>query len=197
MMAIYNSIFPIEEGIRKQTAGKKVSFFGSTDLVPSEVDLLLPSYFHWFGNSICNYCRLAGYVVARETGTLTDTDIQPEPARKKIKAACDGYVKTLEGFAEVLRWRNKVSAHFALTDPRNEDNIATLEASIVYPVGFDAGRFRTGTMISFKGYGQVTHESDIPNWSVTEVFETLASRFWPDVVFSRTDALQEHPARKF
>lgn len=141
-------------------------------------------FFHWFGNSLCNYARLTGYIVARERGHVTDADLQLDPERKKIKAACDNYVKTLPEIQKVLKWRNKVSAHFALTDPRKDDNIATLDESIIYPAGFDDGRFRTGTMILCKGDDSAIHESDIPRWSLTETFEVLINRFWPDVTLN-------------
>jgi hypothetical protein len=128
---------------------------------------------------------LTGYIVAREQGHITDIDLQLEPERKKIKKACDNYVKTLPEIQEVLKWRNKISAHFALTDPRKDDNIATLEASIIYPVGFEVDRFRTGTMIFSRGDSTVNHESEIPRWSLTELFEELINRFWPDVTLNK------------
>lgn len=184
MMALYNNVRPVEVGILEKKAGKKVFFFGEVDLVPKEIDVLLPSFFHWFGNSLCNYARLAGYIVAREQGHVTDADLLHEPERKKIKAACDAYVKNISELKEVLKWRNKVSAHFALTDPRQEDNIATLEASIVYPVAFEMDRFRTGTLIFSKGDGATNYDSDIPRWSLTEAFEFLIDRFGPDLTIN-------------
>lgn len=184
MIALYNNVRPVEAQILQKTQGKRVFFFGESSLVPSEIDRLLPCFFHWFGNSLCNYARLTGYIVAREQGYVTDADLQLEPERKKIKEACDNYVKTLPEIQEVLKWRNKVSAHFALTDPRKDDNIATLEASIIFPVGFEIDRFRTGTMILSKGDNTVNHESEIPRWSLTEIFEQLINRFWPDVVLN-------------
>lgn len=184
MIALYNSIRPTEAQIFQQTQGKQLFFFGENDLVPPEINNLLPCFFHWFGNSLCNYARLTGYIVAREQGHVTDADLQLEPERKKIKEACDDYVKALPEIQEVLKWRNKVSAHFALTDPRKDDNIATLEASIIFPVGFETDRFRTGTMILSKGDSSVSHESEIPRWSLTEIFEQLINRFWPDIVLN-------------
>lgn len=184
MIALYNSVRPIEVQILQKTQGSKVFFFGQSDLVPPEIDNLLPCFFHWFGNSLCNYARMTGYIVAREQGHVTDADLQLEPERKKIKEACDNYVKTLPEIQEVLKWRNKVSAHFALTDPRKDDNIATLEASIIYPVGFEDDRFRTGTMIFSKGDSTVSHDSEIPRWALTEIFEELIKRFWPDVTLN-------------
>ncbi len=185
MIALYNNVRPVELEILSQTQGKKVFFFGQNELVPEHIDNLLPCFFHWFGNSLCNYARLTGYIVARKQGHVSDVDLQLQPERKKIKEACDSYVKALPEIQEVLKWRNKVSAHFALTDPRKDDNIATLEASIIYPVGFEEDRFRTGTMIFSKGDSAVTHDSEIPKWSLTELFEELINRFWSDVTINK------------
>jgi hypothetical protein len=181
MIALYNSVRPTEIHISKQKNGKNLFLFGSNDLVPQQIEIMLPSYFHWFGNSLCNYARLTGYIVAQEQGHVSNNDMQLEPARRKIKKACDAYVQGLPEIQEILRWRNKVSAHYAITDPRKDDNIATLDASIIYPVGFAEERFRTGLMIFSQGNNNETYDSEIPKWSLTELFENLINRFWPDV----------------
>jgi hypothetical protein len=152
--------------------------FGNNPNLPQEINHLLPCFFHWFGNSICNYARLVGLIVAKEQGEITEEDLQFEPEREKIRIACNNYIKSIPELEEVLKWRNKVSAHFALTDPRKEDNIATLEASIIYPVGFENGRYRTATMTFSRGDNEVNYDSEIPKWSLTEIFEILENRFW-------------------
>ncbi len=175
MIALYNNVRPIEVQILQTQ--REIFFYGHNNSVPPEINNLLPCFFHWFGISLCNYARLAGYIVAKEQGHLSNADLQPEPKSEKIKKACNNYVNSLPEIQEVLKWRNKVSAHFALTDPRPEDNIATLEASIIYPIGFENKRFRTGTMI----FTINDSDSEIPSWSLTETFEILINRFWPDV----------------
>jgi len=183
MNSLYDKIRPIELEILQKAQGTTHIFFGRNVLVPSEINKMLPCFFHWFGNSLCNYARLTGYIVAREEGNITEADLQLEPERNKIKKACDNYIKSLQEIQEVLKWRNKVSAHFALTDPRKDDNIATLEASIIYPVCFEKDRFRTGTLIYSKGSGTTNYTSEIPRWSLTEIYEELKNRFWPDSTF--------------
>ena len=93
-------------------------------------------------------------------------------------------VKNVIEIKEVLLWRNKIAAHFAITDPRKDDNIATLEASLFYPAIFDNERYRTGAMIFSRGQENISVESNIPYWSPTEVFELVAKRFMPDVNFN-------------
>lgn len=180
LLALYNSVKPLELSINEKHSG--LSFFGhNPELIPDESYFMLPSIYHWFALSIVNYSRLVGYIVARDQGHVTDADLQLKPERVKIKKACNAYIESLSDIKEVLKWRNKVAAHYALTDPRPDDNISTLEASIIYPVSFDDGRFRTGMWIYSKGEGL---DSEIPSWSLTEIFELLSKRYWPDIEFN-------------
>src|SRR5690606_38971771 len=127
MMALYNTVKPIEVEIQRIHQGSQVMIIGENQYVPDNLRDLLPCFFHWFGNSVCNYARLNGYIVARELNHISDEDLELEPAREKIRKACNNYVYNIPELKEVLKWRHKVSAHFALTDPRKDDNIATLE----------------------------------------------------------------------
>jgi hypothetical protein len=189
LIVLYNTVRPIETEIinRHKAAGKKVMFYGhfsDNSTIPAEIYDILPCYFHWFGTSVCNYTRLVGLIVAKEQGHITDADLQLEPKRRIIKEACNNYVNNVLELQEVLKWRNKVAAHFALTDPVKNDNIATMEASIIYPVGFEHTRFITGFFTSAKSDATTTYESEIPRWSLTEIFEILVDRFWPDVTIT-------------
>lgn len=187
MILLYNNIKPTELALVKkyEEEGKDVLWFGRSPDIPENLFKLLPCFFHWFGNSLCNYARLAGYIVAREQNNINEKDIQFEPNRVVIKNACDAYQKNLLEIQEVLKWRNKVSAHFALTDPRRDDNISTMEASIIYPVSFEIDRFKTGSWIFSRGNETSNHTSEIPIWSLTQVFEIMANRFWSDLVFNQ------------
>lgn len=184
LIELYNQVRPVELKILEENHGSKIIFFGNSERVPEHIYRLLPCFFHWFGNSVCNYARLAGFIVSREQGYVSDADLQLEPERKKIKDACDTYVKNLPEIQEVLKWRNKVSAHFALTDPRKDDNISTLEASIIYPVVFTIDRFKTGIIMFSEFDGVINRNSEIPSWSLTEIFEVLINRFWSDVTLN-------------
>jgi len=184
IILLYNSIKPTELALVKKYEGSQVSFFGRNPDIPENLFNLLPCFFNWFGNSWCNYARLDGYIVAREQNNINETDVQLEPNRVVIKNACDNYVKNLPEMQEVLKWRNKVSAHFALTDPRRDDNISTMEASIIYPVSFEIDRFKTGVWVFSRGDDTTNYTSEIPIWSLTNIFEILANRFWNDLVFN-------------
>ncbi len=123
---------------------------------------LLSSYFLWYPVSLYNYARLCGWL------------------------ANDGDEKAARAYVEevlpppVLRYRNKVAAHFALADSRPDDTPADLAASVLLPVSFINGRlaargFRI-TVVSDDG----PSTSDDLMWSLTDVHEKLSERYgWP------------------
>ena len=179
---LYTSIRPWELKITENRPDKKVFFVGYPpeflmNGIPHDLFTYLPSTFHWFSTSLINYARLCGFVVSREQNIITDEDVNT-PNIHRIKQACTNYVESIPELEHVKKWRNKVSGHFALTDPRNDDNIATLEESVRDSIGFLDYRFRTNLTISSKANALESFDSELPTWSLTETFELLANRFW-------------------
>ena len=60
---------------------------------------LVACAFHWYAVSVCNYVRLVGWLTHGE---------EAERAREYVQRVLPG----------VYVWRNKVAAHFSITDPR-------------------------------------------------------------------------------
>lgn len=182
---LYNYVFNIEQEFIIRNEGHDITFFGRSPDLPGYIFNLLPCFYHWFGTSMINYARLVGYVVSCEAGEHIKSDLNYADNYKKVRTYCSEYVESISELTEVLKWRNKVGAHFAITDPCNRrgkiDNIATLEASIIYPIAFSGGRFRTAGYNFGKIIDGKCIESEIPKWSLTEVFENIAPRFWPDI----------------
>jgi hypothetical protein len=171
----------LEEVIRKEESESKrqITFFGSYPGISRETQLILPCLFHWYCVSLCNYARLVGYVATVANATVPKAMPKTNSERKAVKKACDDYVKSVTEISEVVRWRNKVAGHFAVTDPYEEDNAATLDMSVVLPVGYSNGRYRVGVMAMVKtGPDGTPQTSDLPEWSVTEVTENLSPRYW-------------------
>jgi hypothetical protein len=109
----------------------------------------------------------------RIKGDITHDTIRTEPG--EVRRLVKEYVDSVDEIIAVKVWRNKVSAHFAITDPRNE-NPAILYHSIMQPIAFWIGmRFTTNTAII---HGM--NEEEMPQWSLTEVFERLFDRYWPE-----------------
>jgi hypothetical protein len=183
LMQLYNSVRPMELKLIKENNGNEFHFIGSHPTIPIEFHHMLPCLFHWFGTSVCNYTRLVGYIVSNEQGLINKDMEFDNKNKRQIKESCDSYVKSVEEIKEILRWRNKIGAHFALTDPRPEDNIATLEASIIYPIGFAGNRYKTSNFLFSRIEENNCIDSEIPQWSLTEAFEILRDRFWPEVTF--------------
>jgi hypothetical protein len=123
-----------------------------------------------------------GFVDAIESGRVSSDLLRKydKEEYKHVTVACKEYIKSVDEIRDVVTWRNKVAAHFAITDPHEEDNPMTLETSIMYPVSYDAGRFRVGSWVPGVTYQDGTkHESEIPPWSLTEVHEKVSARYWP------------------
>jgi hypothetical protein len=177
------TIWNLEASIRKEeTEGNvQVFFFGHRPGTNRSVTLLMPCYFHWFGVSLCNFVRLVGFLHALQTGRISRGALTTTQGRKAVRTACMDYVRSVVEVQKVVIWRNKVAAHFAITDPCEEDNLATLDMSVMYPVVFSASRYRvSGLTLGYVGPDAREVRSEIPEWSVTEVYEQLAPRYWPD-----------------
>jgi len=160
---------------------KTILFFGNAPGTDRIQTLLLPCYFHWFGVSLCNYVRLVGFVNGLATGQINREHLRDKNGFKRIKGTCKAYVDTVTEIKDIIVWRNKVAAHFAITDPREEDNIATLDMSVIYPVAFSDSRFRLNVMTFARtGADGNDYVAELPSWSITEVCEKLASRYWPE-----------------
>ena len=71
----------------------------------------------------------------------------------------------------------------------------TLDMTVMYPVTFE-GRYNVGAMTLSKGNSKERHVSDLPKWSLTEVFESLIPRYWPTLRFEEASAPAEQPESK-
>jgi hypothetical protein len=142
---------------------------------------LIACLFHWFGVSLVNYARLVGFIKALSNKEFTRSDFSNPAKFRKNTQIIDHYVKAVPEMASVLRWRNKVGAHFAITAPHKDDNVATLDMSVMFPVTFTNGRYRVGELTLTLSNSTGSHSSEIPCWSITEVFESLLARYWPNV----------------
>jgi hypothetical protein len=181
------SVWCHEESLRREDeAENRQRFFGNVPGLHPHTRSLLACFFHWYGVTLCNYARLVGFVGAIEAGVISKDLLQSydKKAFLRVKAASDAYVKSVAEIKDVVTWRNKVAAHFAMTAPREDDNPMTLEASVVYPVSYDAGRFRVGTWVLGQVYQDGTkYGSEIPMWSLTEIHEDISGRYWPEFQF--------------
>lgn len=131
-------------------------------------------YFNWFSVSAINYCRLIALIDYMDKNNLGIGDLNAnQKARDLANKHCCNYSEKV--IPEIYKWRNKVSAHFAITAPRKEDGIGTLEASILIPVSYNKPYF-----VANAWQPAMRLSPDIPTWKLTEEYEKLSTRFWPD-----------------
>lgn len=176
---IANDLTSREVQLRRQTAERKIMTFG-VDPDGSRENLHLSAcLFHWFGVSVCNMARLVGFLRGLSTGDFTRSDLADSSKSRSVRESVDDYISRVTELSSVVVWRNKVGAHFAITDPRKDDNPATLDMSVVFPVTFYDTRYYVGQMVLTRGSQTGAHTSALPSWSVTEVFESLIPRYWP------------------
>ncbi len=166
---------------RHRDDGVQVFSFGWTDPAERAEIETVTCAFHWFANSICNYARLIGFVQVLAAGTVGRLDLANRSKHKVLTDGIELYISTIPELTDVIRWRNKVAAHFAITAPRKDDKMATLEFSVVNPVTFMDGRFWVGQLSLYRSGPGGGHTSELPKWSLTEVFVNLVPRFWPDL----------------
>jgi hypothetical protein len=181
LWGLANSVNNREAPYREMANKMTYVVFGADVNGPTRDIDMVACFFHWFGVSLCNYARLVGFIRGLQKGEFTRADLSDETKTKDrvIKKSIDAYVQKIPELEPVLIWRNKVLAHFAITDPLKGDNIATLDMSVVFPVSYVAPHYVAGWFQMTQSNSSGTHASELPEWSVTEVYEKIAPRFWP------------------
>jgi hypothetical protein len=162
---------------------REIELYGGSDYHSDYENSLIPCIFNWFGISLINYARLVGFIGGLADNKYQKTDLSNPGKYPLIKETCDDYVDSIRELNPVKKWRNKVTAHFAITDPRkSSDNADILEYSIMHPVGFYGGRFYVGlgNMVITGSGDQLSNT--FPQWSITEVYNGLKDRYWPDTI---------------
>ncbi len=143
--------------------------------VSSRVPDLVPCAFNWFSVTLVNYLRLVALVELMNTRNWKSPDLTKPANRTDIRSHCRTYVRA--AIPEVYLWRNKVAAHFAATDPFHDDNLGTLEQSVMSMVQFKYPHYHVG-LGKWTTQGET---SELPTWALTKVYEELRPRYWPEV----------------
>lgn len=133
----------------------------------------LTCLYMWFTNTMVNYVELVWTLAIMQEKWWLIEDIKENS--KEIKKFTRKYAE--EVIPEVYKWRNKVFAHFSFTAPYNEDNLGLLKHSITIPVSWSDWKYKIWTFQTWHG----DEVSDLPEWSINEVFEELIPRYWPDI----------------
>ena len=157
-------------------ADKVVHLFQVTDET-----LLLGCIFDWFSINLVNYLRLVKLMHLMESNDWGIANLRDSHIQKQLKGACVAYVRDVA--PEVYQWRNKIAAHRAATDPR-DDNLTTLTFSTMPTVAYQSPFYCVGSPTLFMGGGG---ELDIDAWALTEKYEALVPRYWPGRKLTKLD----------
>ena len=121
---------------------------------------LLSCAFQWYAISACSYSQLVGWLATGD----------PDSAKQYVRRV----------MPRISNYRNKIAAHLALTDPRN-DNEADVAASVMTQIIYCLGRVFAASLTPVLNNAgtEITVSHDL-SWSLTVAHEELIPRYWPD-----------------
>lgn len=156
---LHRTVSELECRARADAAPEDVKLAVAGGILDNQPLGLLSCAFQWYAVSACNYAQLVGWLT---TGN-------PEAAKQYMKKV----------LPRVSQFRNKVAAHFALADPRR-DNEADLAASVMTQVVYAHGRLCAATLspVVKDGDREISASRDL-SWSLTVAHERLVPRYWP------------------
>lgn len=146
--------------------------------------------FLWFSTSLVCYLKLIAFYDIVQKNNWELNDLRSEDIQHEYTQHCNQYVKDL--IPQIVKWRNKVGAHFTLTDPR-KDNLTTMINSIT-EVSFLKPFYYTNVISWGVTDGSSKKDINISQWSATEEYEKLTERFFID---DRIPTMYELQQEKF
>ncbi len=149
--------------------------FSAIDIWPEE-DLRISIYM-WFTNTIVNYVQLVWTLSILNIKWWTIEDIKPN--KVEIKKYTTEYVNRI--IPDILFWRNKVFAHFSITDPYDADNLWLLQHSVSNPLSWNWNNYVIWDIMWWVG----EDVASLPKWALTSKYEELKVRYWPDLIFNK------------
>jgi len=159
---LYEQLQRVEaEVIKRVPKNKQVFIFGNAPEMQGINQGLVACAFHWYAVSVCNYVRMIGWLAY---GQNTNEALN--------------YLKSV--IPAVKIWRDKVGAHFAIIDPKKDDNPADPAKSVMFPISFERDAFYAGSFTLTQGSGgkSFTSRQDM-GWSLTHTHRDLIPRYWP------------------
>lgn len=157
---LYRTVGELERQAQIEAAREDVTFALAGGILDGKPMGLLSCAFQWYAVSACNYAQLVGWLATRN----------PESAKEYTRRV----------MPRLSQYRNKVAAHFAIADPRR-DNEADLAASVMTHIVYAHGRLWAAalTPVVQADDKEITASRDL-SWSLTIAHERLVPRYWPD-----------------
>jgi len=174
---LYNSVVQAEGFVREKAAKDNSSIVFEDWVINNVHSDWLSCAFQWYTVSAYNYVRLVGWLATKDPGFTSL------------------YVQRV--IPKVTNYRHKVAAHFAITDPRNDneaDLISSINTNIIYAYGY----LRAGAMseIITDEKGNDLEVSKTISWSLTKTHDALIPRFWPNGPLKAFQSFQISPGSK-
>ena len=159
---LYDQILKIEDQINERAGkNKRVFHYGNSPDLEGIPQDLVACAFHWYAVSACNYVKMIGWLVSNSDSTK---------AREYMERV----------LPQVYLWRHKVAAHFAIIDPRKDDNAADLAKSVMFPISFDDDAFYANSLtLTQSSGGKSSISCQDMRWSLTHTHRSLILRYWP------------------
>lgn len=154
---------------------RKMTFSMSGEL--NQPDAQAVNLFHWYSINLINFAKCCGLVkFLNQKGVLPEYLAGDRDLINELKQVQKQYLDSIPELEPVKHFRNKASAHLAYTDPKNQDNPATLIESMSLIPYFVKGKFIIGAMTRQRG----EHKSSFSkySWSLTDNFESLIPRYF-------------------
>jgi len=159
---LYEQVQRVEAEVIKRVAkDKQVFIFGNATQMQGINQDLVACAFHWCAVTACNYVKMVGWL-----------------ANNGNSCKAREYMERV--LPQVHLWRHKIAAHFAIIDPRKDDNPADLAKSVVFPICFDSDAFYAGSLrIGMSIGGKKSTSRKDMRWSLTHTHRDLIPRYWP------------------
>jgi len=156
---LYRAVGQLERQAQARAAPEDVRIALAGGLLDRQPLGFLSCAFQWYAVSACNYAQLVGWLSSGN----------PEAAKQYMNRV----------LPRLSQYRNKVAAHFALTDPRR-DNEADLASSVMTQVVYAHGRLCAAALLPVvkDGDREIEASRDF-SWSLTLAHERLVPRWWP------------------
>lgn len=150
----------VERAAREELMRQDIEMSLPGDFLNAKPLALMSCAFQWYASSVSNYVQLVGWLAYRDS--------------QKAKE----YVKRV--IPNISNYRNKVAAHYAITDPHKDDDEASKTSSVITNLFYVAGRLYAGAISPKRMSGKLMKPSNVKSWSVTLVHPRLVKRYWPE-----------------
>lgn len=173
LFCCYDSQKEAEDALRSFYDGKPQSLppiklnligFNANDLYANKYGTTNFDVFSIYAMNLCSLLSIQKFL--NDGNSYQDIKDHPKKIKKLIYKERDRLLTE-----SVMIWRNKVAAHYAAADPRNDDNLITLMDSLAGVPTYSFPRYAVSAMnVVING-----ESSQLKEWSVTKVYEDLSA----------------------